>query len=29
MTTIPSFWFLVPVAAIFALSMAYLFYRAM
>ena len=29
MTTIPSFWFLVPIAAIFALVMAYLFYRAM
>ncbi len=29
MTTIPSFWFLVPVAALFALVMAYLFYRAM
>lgn len=29
MTTIPSFWFLVPVAALFALAMAYLFYRAM
>lgn len=29
MTTIPSFWFLVPVAAIFALATAYLFYRAM
>ena len=29
MTTIPSFWFLVPVAALFALTTAYLFYRAM
>ena len=29
MTTIPSFWFLVPVAALFALATAYLFYRAM
>jgi K(+)-stimulated pyrophosphate-energized sodium pump len=29
MTTIPSFWFLVPVAALFALGMAFLFYKNM